>query len=62
MKKPIKNGKEVFAVLSMATVMSLSMSVKTDAASESKIDLAAENAYTATIFNDIRTSRYAALA
>lgn len=33
MKNPIKNGKEVFAVLSMATVMSISMSVKVDAAS-----------------------------
>ncbi len=61
MKNPIKNGKEVFAVLSVATVMSLSISVKTDAASESKIDLAAENAYTATIINDLTTSGYAAL-
>lgn len=62
MKNPIKNGKEVFAVLSVATIMSLSMSVKTDAASESKKDLAAESAYTQTIINDIRTRRYAALA
>lgn len=37
MKNPIKNGKEVFAVLSMATVMSISMSVKVDAASESEV-------------------------
>ena len=59
MKKPIKNGKEVFAVLSMATVMSISMSVKADAAStESKKDLAAESAYTATIINDVATSGY----
>ncbi|WP_074017828.1 G5 domain-containing protein [Peptoniphilus phoceensis] len=62
MKNPIKNGKEVFAVLSVATIMSLSMSVKADAASESKKDLAAENAYTQTIINDIRTRRYTALA
>ena len=47
MKKPIKNGKEVFAVLSMATVMSISMSVKVDAASE--IDAAAESAATAVV-------------
>ena len=46
MKKPIKNGKEVFAVLSMATVMSISMSVKTHAASD--LDLAAETAAIAT--------------
>ena len=59
MKKPIKNGKEVFAVLSMATVMSISMSVKADAAStESKKDLAVESAYTATIINDVATSGY----
>ena len=58
MKNPIKNGKEVFAVLSVATIMSLSMSVKTDAASESKKDLAAESAYTATIINDVATSGY----
>ena len=38
MKNPIKNGKEVFAVLSMATVMSISMSVKVDAASNSPIN------------------------
>lgn len=38
MKNPIKNGKEVFAVLSMATVMSISMSVKVDAASDSAIN------------------------
>ena len=38
MKNPIKNGKEVFAVLSMATVMSISMSVKVDAASNSAIN------------------------
>lgn len=44
---PIKNGKEVFAVLSMATVMSISMSVKVDAASE--IDAAAESAATAVV-------------
>ena len=61
MKNPIKNGKEVFAVLSVATVMSLSMSVKADAASESKKDLAAENAYTQTIINDVATSDYASL-
>ena len=42
MKNPIKNGKEVFAVLSMATVMSISMSVKVDAASD--VEVAAENA------------------
>nr|WP_311565890.1 G5 domain-containing protein [Peptoniphilus grossensis] len=54
MKKPIKNGKEVFAVLSMATVVSLSMSVKVDAASD--IEAAAESAYTATINDDITTS------
>ena len=46
MKNPIKNGKEVFAVLSMATVMSISMSVKTHAASD--FDLAAETAAIAT--------------
>lgn len=46
MKKTIKNGKEVFAVLSMATVMSISMSVKTHAASD--FDLAAETAAIAT--------------
>lgn len=40
MKNPIKNGKEVFAVLSMATVMSISMSVKVDAASD--VEVAAE--------------------
>ncbi|WP_246829185.1 G5 domain-containing protein, partial [Peptoniphilus sp. HMSC075B08] len=47
MKNPIKNGKEVFAVLSMATVMSISMSVKVDAASseiESKTDIVAASA------------------
>ena len=38
MKNPIKNGKEVFAVLSMATVMSISMSVKVDAASNSAVN------------------------
>ncbi|MDU6744015.1 G5 domain-containing protein [Peptoniphilus harei] len=38
MKNPIKNGKEVFAVLSMATVMSISMSVKVDAASNLSIN------------------------
>lgn len=54
MKKPIKNGKEVFAVLSMATVMSISMSVKVNAASD--IDAAAKSAYTATINDDIKTS------
>ena len=47
MKNPIKNGKEVFAVLSMATVMSISMSVKVNAASE--IDAAAESAATAVV-------------
>ena len=46
MKKTIKNGKEVFAVLSMAAVMSISMSVKTHAASD--LDLAAETAAIAT--------------
>ena len=46
MKKTIKNGKEVFAVLSMAAVMSISMSVKTHAASD--LDLAAEIAAIAT--------------
>ena len=53
MKKPIKNGKEVFAVLSMATVMSISMSVKVDAASgaESKIDTAAASAAHAVVEN-----------
>ena len=58
MKNPIKNGKEVFAVLSMATVMSISMSVKVDAASESgsKIDSAVDSAYTATMSDDIKTS------
>ena len=40
MKNPIKNGKEVFAVLSMATVISISMSVKVDAASD--VEVAAE--------------------
>ncbi|MDU6792074.1 MAG: adhesin domain containing protein, partial [Anaerococcus sp.] len=54
MKNPIKNGKEVFAVLSMATVMSISMSVKVNAASD--IDAAAKSAYTATINDDIKTS------
>ena len=47
MKNPVKNGKEVFAVLSMATVMSISMSVKVDAASseiESKTDIVAASA------------------
>lgn len=44
---PIKNGKQVFAVLSMATVMSISMSVKVNAASE--IDAAAESAATAVV-------------
>ena len=54
MKNPVKNGKEVFAVLSMATVMSISMSVKVDAASEteSKIDSAAESAAHAVV-NDV---------
>ena len=47
MKNPIKNGKEVFAVLSMATVMSISMSVKVDAASE--LDSAADAAAKSTI-------------
>ena len=58
MKKTIKNGKEVFAVLSMATVMSISMSVKVDAASESEsiLDSAAESAYTATVSDDITRS------
>ena len=53
MKNPIKNGKEVFAVLSMATVMSISMSVKVDAASgaESKIDTAAASAAHAVVEN-----------
>ena len=49
MKNPIKNGKEVFAVLSMATVMSISMSVKVDAASD--IEVAAENAAHAVVEN-----------
>ena len=49
MKNPIKNGKEVFAVLSMATVMSISMSVKVDAASG--IEQAAENAAHAVVEN-----------
>ena len=49
MKNPIKNGKEVFAVLSMATVMSISMSVKVDAASD--VELAAENAAHAVVEN-----------
>ena len=53
MKNPIKNGREVFAVLSMATVMSISMSVKVDAASgaESKIDTAAASAAHAVVEN-----------
>ncbi|MFR8745093.1 MAG: G5 domain-containing protein, partial [Peptoniphilus sp.] len=53
MKNPIKNGKEVFAVLSMATVMSISMSVKVNAASgaESKIDTAAASAAHAVVEN-----------
>ncbi|WP_262347724.1 G5 domain-containing protein [Peptoniphilus harei] len=50
MKKPIKNGKEVFAVLSMATVMSISMSVKVDAASD--VEVAAESAAQAVV-NDV---------
>ena len=64
MKNPIKNGKEVFAVLSMATVMSISMSVKVNAASE--IDAAAESAATAVVqsentnttssFKEVKTS------
>ena len=63
MKKPIKNGKEVFAVLSMATVMSISVAVKADAAStESNIDSAAENAYTETIIDDITRRGYADFA
>lgn len=49
MKKPIKNGKEVFAVLSMATVMSISMSVKVDAASD--VELAAKSAAHAVVEN-----------
>ena len=49
MKNPIKNGKEVFAVLSMATVMSISMSVKVDAATG--IEQAAENAAHAVVEN-----------
>lgn len=44
---PIKNGKQVFAVLSMATVMSISMSVKVNAASE--IDAAAHTAANAVV-------------
>ena len=61
---PIKNGKQVFAVLSMATVMSISMSVKVNAASE--IDAAAESAATAVVqsentnttssFKEVKTS------
>lgn len=47
MKNPIKNGKQVFAVLSMATVMSISMSVKVNAASE--IDAAAHTAANAIV-------------
>ena len=64
MKNPIKNGKDVFAVLSMATVMSISMSVKVNAASE--IDAAAESAATAVVqsentnttssFKEVKTS------
>ena len=64
MKNPIKNGKDVFAVLSMATVMSRSMSVKVNAASE--IDAAAESAATAVVqsentnttssFKEVKTS------
>lgn len=56
MKNPIKNGKEVFAVLSMATVMSISMSVKVDAASESTLDSVADSAYTATMSDDKKSS------
>ena len=44
---PIKNGKQVFAVLSMATVMSISMSVKVNAASE--MDAVAHTAANAVI-------------
>ena len=63
MKKTIKNGKEIFAVLSMATVMSISVAVKADAAStESNIDSAAENAYTETIIEDITRRGYADFA
>ena len=64
MKNPIKNGKDVFAVLSMATVMSISMSVKVNA--ESEIDAAAESAATAVVqsentnttssFKEVKTS------
>lgn len=64
MKNPIKNGKDVFAVLSMATVMSISMSVKVNAASE--IDAVAESAATAVVqsentnttssFKEVKTS------
>lgn len=55
MKNPIKNGKEVFAVLSMATVMSISMSVKVDAASDTEI--AAESAAKTTIESTVQESK-----
>ncbi|MDU5417057.1 G5 domain-containing protein [Peptoniphilus harei] len=54
MKNPIKNGKEVFAVLSMATVMSISMSVKVDAASDTGI---AGSAAKATIERTVKESK-----
>ena len=54
MKSPIKNGKEVFAVLSMATVMSISMSVKVDAASDTGI---AGSAAKATIERTVKESK-----
>ena len=54
MRNPIKNGKEVFAVLSMATVMSISMSVKVDAASDTGI---AGSAAKATIERTVKESK-----
>ena len=54
MKNPIKNGKEVFAVLSMATVMSISMSVKVDASSDTGI---AGSAAKATIERTVKESK-----
>lgn len=54
MKNPIKNGKEVFAVLSMATVMSISMSVKVDAASE--LDSVAERSAKAAVERTVKES------
>ncbi|WP_295148452.1 adhesin domain containing protein [uncultured Peptoniphilus sp.] len=57
MKNPIKNGKEVFAVLSMATVMSISMSVKVDAASE--LDSVAEKSAKAAVEITVKESNEA---